>query len=154
MASIVTRAPLSCPASARRSSRSGMAVISLVFSGTLRLGQGEPGVGRIGAQGVQGLEPAPAVVGAPGSLAVDGNEIVAVWPQRGDPALEVASEHERVDAVDEGAQPALTRDAVVEGREAAQNGEVVRAPGNDVVEVVAGGDGRAGDQEQHLMEGV
>ena len=79
---------------------------------------------------------------------------MAVWPQRGDPALEAASEQERVDAVDEGAQPALAGDAVVEGREAAQNGEVVRAPGNDVVEVVAGGDGRAGDQEQHLMEGV
>jgi len=68
-------------------------------------------------------------VGAPGGLAVDGNEIVAVWPQRGDPALEAASEQERVDAVDEGAQPALAGDAVVEGREAAQNGEVVRAPG-------------------------
>src|SRR4051812_6600080 len=90
-------------------------------------------------------------MGAPGGLAVDGNEIVAVWPQRGDPALEAASEQERVDAVDEGAQPARAGDAVVEGREAAQNGEVVRAPGNDVV---AGGDGRAGDQEQHLMEGV
>jgi IS5 family transposase len=59
-------------------------------------------------------------VGAPGGLAVDGNEIVAVWPQRGDPALEAASEQERVDAVDEGAQPALAGDAVVEGREAAQ----------------------------------
>ena len=30
-----------------------------------QLGQGEPGVGRIGAQRVQGLEPAAAVVGAP-----------------------------------------------------------------------------------------
>src|SRR3954464_3451437 len=93
-------------------------------------------------------------MGAPGGLAVDGNEIVAVWPQRGDPALEAASEQERVDAVDEGAQPARAGNAVVEGGEAAQNGEVVRAPGNDVVEVVAGGDGRAGDQEQHLVEGV
>src|SRR3954471_21786975 len=93
-------------------------------------------------------------MGAPGSLAVNGDEGVAVWPEGANPALKAAAEQERVDAVDEGAQPALAGDAVVEGGEAAQNGEVVLPPSDDVVEVIAGGDGRAGDQQQHLMEGV
>src|SRR4051812_22300446 len=75
-------------------------------------------------------------------------------PKGGNPALEAAGEQERVDAVDEGAQPALAWDAVVEGREAAQNGEVVLAPGDDVIEVVARSKGRAGDQQQHLVKGV
>src|SRR4051812_46565897 len=95
-----------------------------------------------------------AVVRAPGGLAINGDEVVAARPKGGNPALEAAGEQERVDAVDEGAQPALAGDAVVEGREAAQNGEVVLAPGDDVIEVVARSKGRAGDQQQHLVKRV
>lgn len=42
----------------------------------------------------------------------------------------------------------------VEGRELPQKVEVVLAPFGDVVEIVAGGDGRAGHQKQHLMQRI
>jgi len=86
---------------------------------------------------VQGSEPFALVVGAPRCLAVDGDEVVPVRPQRRDPAVEAAAEQHRVDPVDQGAQPALAGDAVMELREAPQEIEMVLAPGGDVVEIVA-----------------
>src|SRR5262249_24913058 len=52
------------------------------------------------------------------------------------------------------AQPAGARHAVMEVTEAAQEIEVALAPKDDLVEVVAGGDGGAGHQEQDLLERV
>ena len=65
-----------------------MAVISLVFSGNRELRQGQTGVGRVGAERMQRLQALAFIVGAPRGLAVDGDEVVTIGPQRCDPALE------------------------------------------------------------------
>src|SRR5215468_723098 len=148
MASMVSSAPSSCPASASSSSNSGMAVISLVFSGTP-----EPRRGRVGAECVQGLEPFVAVVGAPCGLAVDGDEVVPVRPQRRHPTRKAASEQDRIDPVDEFAQPALSRNAVIELREGAQEIEMLPAPGANIFEIIATGDRRADDQRMTSLSG-
>jgi len=83
------------------------------------LGQGQPGVGGVSAEPMQRLQPLAFVARAPRGLAVDGDEIVASRPKRRDPALETPPEHERIDAVDEIAQPTLARNAEMEFREAA-----------------------------------
>src|SRR5438874_8611586 len=103
---------------------------------------------------MQGFEPFAPVMGPPRGLAVDGDEFVAVRPERRDPAVETAAEQDRVDPVDEGAHPALARDPVMEFRKAPQKAEMVFAPGDDVVEVVAGRNGGAGYQQQHLLERI
>ena len=63
----------------------------------LKLRQGQPGVGGVGAERMQGFEPLALVVGAPRRLAVDGDEVVPTRPERRDPALEAASEQDRID---------------------------------------------------------
>jgi hypothetical protein len=70
---------------------------------------------------------------------------VAIRPERGDPALEAASEHDRIDAVDEGAQPAGAGNAVVEFGETAQQAEMMLPPGDNVVDIVAVRDGGASE---------
>ena len=65
------------------------------FIGFLRhaeLSQDKLGIGRIGAQGMERLEPFALVVGAARRLAVDGNQIVPVRPEFLDPALKTARE--------------------------------------------------------------
>src|ERR1700694_4154392 len=52
------------------------------------------------------------------------------------------------------AQPALAWNAVMKLREMLQEGEMVFAPGDDVVEIVAGGDRGAGHQQQDLLERI
>jgi hypothetical protein len=86
---------------------------------------------------MQRLQPLAFVVGAPRCLAVDGDEIMAIRPERRNPALETTPEQDRIDAVDEVAQPALAGNAEVEFREAAQKGEMAFAPGGDLVEIIA-----------------
>ena len=103
---------------------------------------------------MQGLEAAPLVVGASGGLAVDGDEVVPPGPHGGDEGLEAARKQHRIDPVHQVAQPAGARHAVMEIAEAAQEIEMVLAPQDDVVEVVAAGDRGAGHQQQHLLEGV
>src|SRR5208283_5833799 len=94
------------------------------------------------------------IVGSARGFAVDRDELVPVRPERGDPAVETAAEQDRVDPVDEGAHPALAGDAVMEFRKAPQKAEMVLAPGDDVVEVVTGGDGGADHQKQNLLERI
>jgi hypothetical protein len=103
---------------------------------------------------MQGLGALALVVRAPRGLAVDGDEVGAVRPHLGHPALEAALEQDRVDPVEQDAQPPLARNAVVEGREPAQEIQVMPAPGGDVVEVVAGRDRGAHHQQQHLAQRV
>src|SRR6266496_2668581 len=103
---------------------------------------------------MQGFEPFAPVVGSARRFAVDRDELVPPRPERRDPAVETAAEQGRVDPIDEGAQPALARNAVMELGEPAQKGEMVLAPGDDVVEIVAGRDRGAGHQQQDLLERI
>ena len=130
-----------------------MAVI-IGFFGHGELSQGETGVGGVGAEGMQGLEALGLVMGAPGRLTVDGDEIVLVGPHRSDEGLKTAGEEGRIDPVHQIAQPAGARDAVMEVAESTQEGQVVLTPGHDRLEVVAAGDCGAGHQEQHLLEWI
>src|ERR1700694_6178149 len=75
-------------------------------------------------------------------------------PKRGTQAVEAASEQHRIDAIDQATQPALAGNAEMELREAAQEIEIVLAPGDDVVEVVAGGDGGAGYQQEDFGQWI
>lgn len=93
-------------------------------------------------------------MGAPCGLAVDGDEVMPIWPQLRHPTLEAASEQQRIDPVDKLAQPALTRDAVMKLRKPAQEVEVVPAPGTNIVEIVATGDRRTNNQQHHLLERI
>jgi hypothetical protein len=103
---------------------------------------------------MQGFEPFAMIVGTARGFAVDRDELVPVRPERRDPAVETAAEQDRVDPVDEGAHPALARDAMMELRKAPQKAEMVFAPGDDVVEVVAGRNGGASHQQQNLLERI
>src|SRR5215470_3024891 len=128
-----------------------MAVISLVFSGTLSC----PRTSRaLVAQRVERLEPLALVVRAGRRLAADGDQIVPVGPERLDPAFEAASEQDRIDAVDQRAQPAHARDTEMKRREPPQKIEMMLAPRNDVLEVVTRGDGGAGQKQENLGEGI
>src|SRR5438067_12567139 len=101
---------------------------------------------------MQGFEPFTLVVGSARSFAIDGNELVAVRPERGDPALETTAKQDGVDPVEESAQPALTGDAVMELAKATQKIDMVFAPSHDIVEIVTAGVGAADHQKQHLLE--
>ena len=94
------------------------------------------------------------VLGAPRRLAVDGDEVVPIRPQRRYPTLETASEQDRIDPVDEFAQPTLTRNAIMKLRKPAQEIEVMPAPGANLVEIIATGDRRTDDQQHHLFERI
>jgi hypothetical protein len=70
------------------------------------------------------------------------------------PAVETTAEQDRIDPIDEMPQPALAWDAVMELGDPPQEGEMVFAPGDDVVEIIARSDGRASHQQQDLLEGI
>jgi hypothetical protein len=103
---------------------------------------------------VQGFEPLALIVGAAGRLAIDGDEVMTARPQRGDPALEAACEQGRIDAVHQVAQPARARNAMVELGELPQKIEMMLAPFDDVLEIVARGDRGAGHQQQDLLNRI
>ena len=127
-------------------------LVGLLRHAALR--QHQSGGGSVGAERMQGLGALALIVRAPRGLAVDGDEVGTVRPHLGHPALEATLEQDRIDPVEQDAQPALAGDAVVEGREAAQELQVMPAPGGDVVEVVAGGDGAADHQQQDLAQRI
>jgi len=103
---------------------------------------------------MQGLQTLALVMGAPGGLAVDGDEIVPVGPHRSDEGLEAAGEQGRVDPVEQVAQPAGARHAMMEVTEPPEEFQMVPAPGDDRLEVVAIGDHGAGDQQQHFLQRI
>ena len=80
------------------------------------LRQNQTGGGGVSAERVQRLGALPAIVGAPGRLAVDGDEFRPVRPRRRHPTLEAALEQDGIDPVEKNAQPALAGYAVGEGR--------------------------------------
>ena len=87
------------------------------FFGNAGLCQDQTSGGGVGAQRVQGFETLAMVMGSACCLAVDGNEIMASWPQRRNPARKAAPKQDRIDPVDEAAQPGLARNAVMKLRE-------------------------------------
>ena len=118
------------------------------------LGQRQPGVGRVGAERMEGLQALGFVVRAARGLAVDGDQVVPAGPERLDPVLETAPEQDRIDPVDQSAQPPLTGNAEMKRREPAQKLEVVPAPRGDIVEIVARRDGGAGQKQKHLGQRI
>jgi len=124
------------------------------FLGHAQLRQREACVGRVGAERVQRLQSFALVACAARGFAIDGDEVVPPRPQRLDPALETAPEQHGIDAVDQSAQPALAGNPVMEGREPAQKVEMMLAPGDDAVKIVAGRDGRAGQKKEHLRQRI
>jgi hypothetical protein len=120
------------------------------FLGHAELRQREMGVGGVGAQRVQRLQPLAPVVRAARGFAVDGDEVVPTRPHRLDPVVETPCKGERIDAIDQRTQPPFARDPMMERREHAQKIEMMLTPVDDVVEIVARGDGGAGQQKQNL----
>ena len=92
------------------------------FVGFLRYAQlreRRPRCRRVGAERVQRFEPLAPIMGTPGGLAVDGDELMSARPLGRHPVLEAARKQRRIDPVEETAQPALTGDAVMVVGEAA-----------------------------------
>jgi len=118
------------------------------------LRQNQTGGGGVSAERVQRLGALPAIVGAPGRLAVDGDEFRPVRPRRRHPTLEAALEQDGINPVEKNAQPALAGHAVGERRKAAQEIEMELAPGRDVVEIVARANRAANHQKQHLGQRI
>src|SRR4029077_19357463 len=87
------------------------------FLGHAELSQDEPGIGCIGAQSMERLEPLALVVSAARRLAVDGDQIMPAGPEFLDPARKTAPEQQRIETVDQRPQPAGTRDAKMKWRE-------------------------------------
>jgi hypothetical protein len=118
------------------------------------LGQHKPGGGGEGRDEVERAGALAAIVAAAGSLAVDRHQIDLFRPDLPDPVREGGGEERRVDPVHQDGKPALTRDAMRVGLVLAEEVEMRRAPGRDVLVVVAVGDGAADDQQQDLGQRV
>ena len=126
----------------------------IAFLGNRQLRQGQAGVGGVSAERMQGLQALALVVGAARGLAVNGDEVVAIGPERRDPALEAPPEKNWINAVDEVAQPALAGNAEMEVAEAAQKGEMALTPGDDLVKIIARTYCCAAQQQQDLGERI
>src|SRR5208283_3232879 len=122
--------------------------------GNRELRQRQSRAGGVGRQRVQGFQPLALVMGATRRLAVDGDEVVTLRPQRSRPTFKTPRKQRRIDTVEESANPTRAGNAEVKRTEAPQKIQMMLAPQDDVVEIVAGGDGRAGHQEQNLMQGI
>lgn len=96
--------------------------------------------------------PGGAIAAAAQGLAVEGDEIGGLAPQRRRPGHEAGLEQRRLDAIEHDAQPALLRHAEEILGIAAQERQMMLAPERDLVIVVTAGDRRAGHQEQHLAQ--
>ena len=86
--------------------------------------------------------------------AVDRDQIVPVRPQRPDPILETTPKKNRVDAVDQGAQPTLARDVEMKRCEPPQKVQMVLAPQGDFIKIIARGDRGAGQKQKHLGQRI
>jgi hypothetical protein len=118
------------------------------------LRQHEPGLGGVGAEGVQGLRPLAAVMAAPRGLSVDGDELGPIRPHRCNPALEAALEQARIHPIEQNTQPALAGDAVMKRRKSAEEIQMMLAPRRDNVEIVAGRDRGADHQQQDFPQRI
>jgi hypothetical protein len=125
---------LPCPGEVIEKLRDGGDLIG--FFRNAELGQGQPGMGRVGGERVQSLQALAFVMRAARGLAVDRDQVMSTGPERPDPVLEAAPEQDRIDTVDQRAQPPLARDAEMKRREPPEKFEVVPAPGSDIVKIV------------------
>lgn len=95
-----------------------------------------------------------AVVAAARGLGVDRHEGGLLRPALPHPSGEGGGEEPGVDPVHQDGEPALAGDAILVGQVAAQEGEMRRPPGSDVLVVVAVGDGAADDEQEDLVQTV
>jgi len=86
--------------------------------------------------------------------AINRDQIVPVRPQCPDPALETAPEKNRIDTVDQRAQPTLARDVEMERRKPPQKIQMVLSPQGDLIKIVARGNGGAGQKQEHLGQRI
>jgi len=70
-------------------------------------------------------------------LAVDGDQIMPAGPEFLDPALKTAPEQHRIETIDQRPQPAGTRNPKMKWREPSQKIQVMLAPCNDFIKIVA-----------------
>jgi hypothetical protein len=115
---------LPCPGEVIEKLRDGGDLIG--FFRNAELGQGQPGMGRVGGERVQSLQALAFVMRAARGLAVDRDQVVPTGPERPDPVLEAAPEQDRIDTVDQRAQPPLARDGEMKRREPPEKFEVCR----------------------------
>jgi len=87
-------------------------------------------------------------------LARDRHESGLLGPALAHPAGEGGGEERGVDPVHQDGEPALARHALRIGQAPAEKVEMRRAPGGDVLVVVAVGDGAADDEQEDLVEPV
>ncbi len=91
-----------------------------------------------------------AVMAPARGLAVEGDQGGRVRPKLARPAHEASRKQPGIHAVHRDVQPPRPWNAVVAGQKAAQEWQMVLAPGGDIVEIIVGSDGCASDQKQHL----
>jgi len=87
-------------------------------------------------------------------FSVNGDEVVPAGPQRLYPVFEATPERHGIDAVHQCAQPPFARDSMMERREPAKKAEMVLAPADDIVEVIARADRGASQQKQDLGQRI
>ena len=114
------------------------------------LGEHQAGGGGEGGDEVQRARARAPVVAAARGLAVDRDETGLLRPALAHPGGEGGGEERGVDPVHQDGEPALAGHAVRVGQVPAEEIEMRRAPGGDVLVVVAVGDGAADDEQQHL----
>ena len=151
MASMETSAPFS-PSSARavRAARDRGELVRLV--GDRLLGQHQAGGGGEGGDEMERPGAGTPVVAAARGLAVDRHEAGLLRPAFPDPGGEGGGEEAGIDPVHQDGEPALAGHAMLVGQVPAQEVEMRRAPGGDVLVVVAVGNGAANHEQQHLGE--
>ena len=118
------------------------------------LAENQLGVGGEGREEMQRPLVGVAIMAAPRGFAVNGHEIGAPRPSLRHPGAKRRREHLRIEPVHQGAQPIRAGHAKMEFAKPAQEVEVGFSPIDDVLVVVAIGDGGADDQEQHLPQRI
>ena len=152
MASMETSAPFSPSSAPSRSRSGGMAASSFALSGTASCASTRRAVVAKAETRCSGAAPGAAVVAAARGLAVDRHEIGLLRPALPHPGGEGGGEERGVDPVHQDGEPALAGNAVLVGQVPAEEVEMRRAPGGDVLVVVAVGDGAADDEQQDLRQ--
>src|SRR5215203_1586555 len=153
MASMVTTAPLSAPASASRRSKAEIATCSQDVSSTASWPSTRRSLVAKAETRCSAWRPAPRSwlrrEVLPSRAIRSGTSGLTSRPGH-----EAGGEQRRVEPVHQRTQPIGAGQAVMVGQEAAQEAQIRLAPIADIVIVVAGGDRAAHDEKQHLRQGI